>query len=266
MSDLGNTRARTLRALIAEFEHYRRDHGPQIDAEPITRALTTIQGRRSRVAALHSKITEIRKEVRWLEDEIEGREAAVEAMLREALGRWERLVLDAWLPTAVLGYRMWSIEPDGLRGARVLWPGRRLTAHCDGRDLDARLPHSDGRCGRLGCGIYATKRLGPLLDRHVPRSGTRYVAGVVALTGKVVEHESGYRGQYGEVVAAAAVLGRQYLATHDRAVIDGLCRAPADTIAAHGRTLPSPLRAAMESFLTEYVERRSAWISDASNG
>jgi hypothetical protein len=93
----------------------------------------------------------------------------------------------------------------------------------------------------------------------VPRSGTRYVAGVTALTGKVVEHEDGYRAEHGELVAAVAILARRFLATDNLDLIDDLCREPETTIRLHAEPLPGNVRAATESYLTRVAEGRSMW-------
>jgi hypothetical protein len=259
MSDAESTRAQRLRALFLEYEEYRTNHGDAIGEERVGDALKWIQGRRSRLAALQSDIAELRREVRWLEDEIDGREAAVEAMLRDALDRWERMVLHAWSPVPVLGYRLWTIKPDGLHGARMVWTSRSLTARCAASLTSARVPHSDGRCGRLGCGVYATKRVEPLI--HLTRTAKpQVVVGVASLTGKVVEHDEGYRGEHAELVAAAALMGTRYLETRSTTVIDELCRAPAATIRSEGRPLPPNAPTAAAAFLTTYVEGRSTWI------
>jgi len=142
----------------------------------------------------------------------------IEMLHREIADLERGLVLpapieQAWSPRPVLGYRAWRIHRGGLRGVREQWREPEFRAVCAGRPLAEQgdIPHHDGLCGRLGCGIYAVKD--PAVVAGGPRPWLRLfdgtVFGLVALTGKVVEHERGYRAARARVVAAAMVgLGR----------------------------------------------------------
>ena len=56
------------------------------------------------------------------------------------------------------------------------------------------------------CGIYLFKEAARLVAAFgLPEGTRRAVLGLVALSGKVVEHSRGYRGQKARVVAAAVV-------------------------------------------------------------
>jgi hypothetical protein len=115
-----------------------------------------------------------------------------------------------WSPRPVLAFRMWEVR-GRLQGAWRAWDRPFREARCvSGRTErdDGAVPHTDGRCGEPPCGIYAFKEPEPLLAAFgLPEGSRRNVYGLVALSGKVVEHERGYRGQRAAVVAAA-VLGR----------------------------------------------------------
>lgn len=115
-----------------------------------------------------------------------------------------------WSPQAVLGFRMWEVR-GRLQGAWRAWDRPAYEARCvSGRSErdDGAVPHTDGRCGTPACGIYGFKEPAHLLAAFgLPEGWRRFVFGLVALSGKVVEHERGFRGQKAGVVAAA-VMGR----------------------------------------------------------
>jgi hypothetical protein len=112
-----------------------------------------------------------------------------------------------WSPRPVLGFRMWELR-GRLQGAWQAWDGPYREARCVSRRAerdDGEVPHTDGRCGEPPCGIYAFKEPSQLLAAFgLPEGSRRNVYGLVALSGKVVEHERGYRAQRATVVAAAA--------------------------------------------------------------
>ncbi len=118
-----------------------------------------------------------------------------------------------WSPQSVLAFRMWELR-GRLQGAWRAWDRPFREARCvSGRTErdDGAVPHTDGRCGHPPCGIYACKEPAQLLASFgLPEGSRRRVYGLVALSGKVVEHERGYRGQRATVVAAA-VVGRGLL-------------------------------------------------------
>jgi hypothetical protein len=113
-----------------------------------------------------------------------------------------------WSPRPVLAFRMWDVR-GRLQGAFQAWDRPVRVARCvSGRTErdDGEVPHTDGRCGQPPCGIYGFKEPGQLLASFgLPEGSRRRVYGLVALSGKVVEHERGYRGQRARVVAAAVV-------------------------------------------------------------
>ena len=104
----------------------------------------------------------------------------------------------------VAGDRLYSVGPHPLDDVRcpsgsgvigrIEWPTGGLTA----------LPCANGPAPAFDCtcGIYATRELRD--PGSAWRSGPRYanhVIGAVALWGRVVEHESGYRAQHARPVA-----------------------------------------------------------------
>jgi hypothetical protein len=115
-----------------------------------------------------------------------------------------------WTPGVVLGFRMWEVR-GGLQGARKHWDRPEYEARClsrrTGRD-DGEVPHTDGRCGYPPCGLYCFKEPAQLVAAFgLPGGAAQWVLGLVSLSGKVVEHENGYRARNARVLAAA-VAGR----------------------------------------------------------
>lgn len=161
-----------------------------------------------------------------------------------------------WSPRAVLGFRLWEMRRR-LHGAWRVWEGPFREARCvSGRTErdDGEVPHTDGRCGYPPCGIYAFKDAADLLDAFdLPGGGRRFVYGLVELSGKVVEHERGYRGQRAGVVAAA-VLGRgQLVRVEGNGRLQALFSAPEEALA--------DLIAADPSVVEEVGDPEQAWAA-----
>lgn len=117
-----------------------------------------------------------------------------------------------WSPRPVLGYRLWEMREGRLHGAWTPWPTHRKTAVCLDKQSRATgpVPHDAAECRRPPCGIYALASPGRLrraaehaiVNRAVP---TTLAIGLVAMWGRVVEHEHGYRAEHAEVVALALI-------------------------------------------------------------
>jgi hypothetical protein len=103
----------------------------------------------------------------------------------------------------VVGWRVWNLSEDG--GGPVLWPagsgadpwprGRPLEARCTvPRLVSGRRRHAapDPRCR---CGIYAADSPG-IVGRERPAWPPAPVLGQVALWGRTIEHERGWRSRY----------------------------------------------------------------------
>jgi len=139
-----------------------------------------------------------------------------------------------WSPRPVLAFRMWDVR-GRLQGAWRAWDRPFREARCvSGRSErdDGAVPHTDGRCGEPPCGIYAFKEPAQLLAAFgLPEGSRRSVYGLVALSGKVVEHERGYRGQRATVVAAAVVGRGLMVRVEGPERLQSLFLAPEDAIA-----------------------------------
>lgn len=220
-----------VRDLLGQLERLRQRYG--IETDPSVPLSGSIGRRRHRLEEIRRRIDELSEEASTIERELIGYRAGLVAHLTDLVERLRADHREAWSPTPVMGYRMWALLYDRIEGVRTVWPTSRLRATCAAGYADVEVPHTDGRCGRLGCGVYAAKRPEPVLDSFRPESGHRYMAGRVAMTGKVVEHDTGYRAEIAEAVAVVAAGRQGVLATRDPCVIAALFQNPARTMDDH---------------------------------
>ena len=245
-------------------------HGPVDEDGLIDRVVSSVASRRARLDVVREHIAQLEVEAQWLCDEISGREQSLELLLTDVLARIGRLVEDAWSPVPVLGFRMWTLRRTGLHGAKVTWRSPSLVAECLSTGERVGLPHVDGRCGRLGCGVYATKELRPLLTAHLRPQSHGYAVGLVALAGRVVEHEFGYRAERAQITALVGVGIDAYLETVDPERIAAVCRSPEHEIASSGARKPPGVIALLEQYLEDVraktVRERSLPWTSGNNG
>jgi hypothetical protein len=114
----------------------------------------------------------------------------------------------------IIAYRVWGLslldgEPEALRSItyRIRWPKRKpMRAHCLFNITTGKpVVHPGKDAPVLGrtCGIYAVKTLEQTGTWHVAphhRAETNKmvkIIGTVALWGHVLQHEKGYRAEYG---------------------------------------------------------------------
>ncbi len=104
---------------------------------------------------------------------------------------------------AVVGWRYWQVAPSGrLRSVtqrRIEWPpGKVMRATC----VVAGHRAPDERCD---CGVHGSPDLETLLQHGLCVAQEPLVVGRVALWGKVVRDNEGWRGEYGEPVHLSLV-------------------------------------------------------------
>ncbi|GBD84820.1 hypothetical protein BMS3Abin02_01214 [bacterium BMS3Abin02] len=215
--------ARLRKRLDELWSRYGRSEYP----EQLLRLQRGVQRRTKRIEALRCQIAQIEEQIRWLDVEIAGFGKGLEMLLGDAIRRIERDHAEAWSPVPVLGYRIWKVAGGGLHGVQVRWNGPVLDAVCRVTFDDDEIPHTDGRCGRLGCGVYAAKDVHELLQEFVAGKSCSFAAGVVAMTGKVVEHERGYRAAHARVIALAVARPANVVFADDPDVIAAIFDDPA---------------------------------------
>lgn len=212
---------------------------------------------------LRRRVDLLQTEAQALDGEVAGLEKALEALCRDIADRHGLDVEQWWSPAPFIGYRAWIIKKDGLHGARVRWTSRHLTAGCLGTSADSEVPHANGECGSPPCGIYATKGVDTLF-RFFGGGMLREVAlGLVSLTGRVVDHELGYRAARAEVKAVTVVSGPSLLATAIPEVIDQVFTSTRDEVGRMCRASDRPLEEAV-AYLEEQARRTQTWTSAAN--
>lgn len=177
-------------------------YGPEVDDFGVMRLITRESRNSARIDLIDSQIESLMDERIRLRNENE--RIAIHRLVAEeaSLERIREEHGEGWSPIPVRGYRIWTVNDSqpGLVGATGhRWTSPEQTATCDAARDDDDLPHSDHRCSDYGygCGIYAAKSA----DDVDPGPSIRWVLGLVSLTGKVIEHDHGYRAARARVVA-----------------------------------------------------------------
>ena len=216
---------------------------------------------------IRSRLNDLDAELRVLETELSGVDRALEMVLAEAVATVRNEQREAWSPSPVLGYRIWDVGPSGFHGYRVPWRRSVLSARCPTTETTDEVPHTDGRCGDPPCGIYAAKDPAMLGEAAAAHPSRRVAVGLVELTGKVVEHELGYRGERAQVVALAIGQESQPFLTSDECQIATMFSNTSnlsiliDTAGRGDRQGETDSQMVeINRFLAGEAERRSRWI------
>jgi hypothetical protein len=212
-----------------------------------------------RAADLEKQLNETQSQLDAVRAEIAGTSTAVGLALEETIGSIRRDYGEAWSPTPVLGFRMWVIRDNGLYGAKTKWRIPKLRSICLNSVPGQDVPHSTTRCGPPACGVYATKELATLRKELGVGDIDGYVLGVVALSGKVVEHESGYRGAVAQAIDVAGRWNGHHIMTSDTGDISNAFGDPDETFKDLGES-NSLVKGAIDSYLTTRKEERDQWI------
>jgi hypothetical protein len=217
-------RTGSIRHFRQVIDHLSRTYGRKVvatESDGIVQAVKLgekAQARRTRAQSVRRQIVELERELAACELEAIGYERAIEGLLGGIVDRIEAEHGPDWSPWPVFGYRLWQIKGGGLYGAWDRWAEPVLTAECKSpRSLViGPTPHDSEVCGPPSCGIYAVKDLAVLLGEFPGLDHSRLAIGLVALSGRVVEHRLAYRAQHARVVAITATIGRRLLLTADR--------------------------------------------------
>lgn len=246
------------------LETYRQRYAIEDRLGPLVDLEKSMRRRRLRSAALSRRLEELEKmlrevrtELRAVEHEIAGSRETGALLIEEILDQIQVETGEAWSPTPVRGFRVWQIEDNKVMGSRVHWPSPKLVSECLRQVSGEDLPHTAARCGPPACGIYAVKHL-EMFGDELPRGIVdRSVVGVAALTGKVVEHEAGYRATSATVIAAVARYDTLALVTDDPAEIAALFDDPLGALARSGQRSDSQ---DTREFLVRAQSKEEQWI------
>lgn len=239
--------------------------GAEVDRleSAVSRRDVARQGLRRQIEHLRHRIAGMEMEVATIDGEVLGLERALEALYRDIAEHRGLDFTQWWSPIPIVGYRAWLIEEDGLHGARVRWTSRHLTAGCLGTSAESEVPHVQGECGSPPCGIYATKSLETLF-RFFGGGVVREVAlGLVLLSGRVVDHDLGYRAARAQAVSLAVIRGPDLYLTDHPDEIDRVFTSTRDEIGLMCQPTEHPIEDAV-AYLEEQERRHQQWTSAAN--
>lgn len=252
-------RVNRLRERLAQLED-RYGYRPPPEVERLDRQ---IQRRSARIGILDEKLDELLDEMFRLETERIGLLSAMELLLADELAEATVTADEAWSPWPIYGFRKWGVTTRGLVGAVEPWPTPTMEARCSKFPTNRDVPHTDERCAEPRCGIYAAKHPAPLVERQTDESG--WAVGLVALSGKVVEHEHGYRAQRAQTKSIVVHHEGRVLAAEEPRMVELAFAATVSVVALLGR--PESEWPTERTITTlRAAERRLTWTSDLNDG
>lgn len=236
--------------------------GPLLGLEKsIRRRMLRSTGLSRTIETLETELRRVRSELQAVETEIEGSRATGALLISEILDQVREDMGEAWSPSAVRGFRVWRIEDGRVMGNQVCWPEPSLASVCLREVPGDDVPHAVDRCGPPACGIYAVKHLTMLPDEVAAGRISRSIVGVVAMSGKVVEHEQGYRGARARVVAVVANGEGKRIVTDHPETISSLFDDPLGTLSALGNSTCDD-GSTIRAFLESSRRKEEQWISE----
>lgn len=247
------------------LEIYRQRYPIEDRLDPITSLEKSLNRRRMRSAALARRladlkrqIVEVRTELAAVESEIDKSRGAGALLLEEILDQVQRDMGEAWSPTPVTGFRVWRIEDNRVKGNQLPWLSPTMVSRCL-RDIPGEdLPHPIDRCGPPACGIYAVKDLDMFPADVANGEIRRSVVGLVAMSGKVIEHDEGYRAYSATAIAVAANDGERRLLTTDPNEVERLFENP-ERVLAGAPPMEDPNITETREFLESLRTKEDTW-------
>lgn len=225
----------------------------------------SIEHRRRRQSAVRRRLEDLERQLAQATADLEAVEAEIRGscavgalLIEDILDRVREEHDERWSPAPVRGFRVWRIKSGAIWGNQVVWEGPTLISRCLRSVPGEDVPHSVRRCGPPSCGIYAVKSLNLFPDDIASCEFGDTAVGVVALAGKVVEHELGYRAQRAAVVAIAINHAGRRLVTKRKRDIRQLFQDPAGAVDRLEKTTdssPDEARAFLEA-----AQQEEAWI------
>ncbi|HEY5890982.1 MAG TPA: hypothetical protein VIW94_09815 [Acidimicrobiia bacterium] len=247
------------------LEKYRERYNLDAEIPGLVSLKRSIDRRLQRRAALNRRLGDLARQVAEAESqlkavnsEILGARQAGVLLLNDVIDRVRQDKGEGWSPTPVFGFRAWHFHNGMLYGAKLMWQRPEMTAECLHHIPGEDLPHSAGRCGPPPCGVYAVKDL-DILHRELG-TNSRSILGVVAMTGKVIEHELGYRAANSTVVAIAGRIGEHRFALDRSDEIEALFANP---VGEAGRREAAAIKDP-DRYLIEWKEENDIWTWEKS--
>jgi len=247
------------------LEVYRQRYSIEDRLDPITSLEKSLNRRRMRSAALARRLADLEKqtvdvrtELAAVESEIDKSKAAGALLLEEILDQVQRDMGEAWSPTPVTGFRVWRIEDNRVKGNQLPWLSPTMATRCL-RDIPGEdLPHPVDRCGPPACGVYAVKDLDMFPSDVANGEIRRSIVGLVAMSGKVIEHDEGYRAYSATAIAVAANDGVRRLLTTNPDKVERLFDDP-ERVLAEAPSMGGPNSNETREFLESLRTKEDTW-------
>jgi hypothetical protein len=261
----------SIHRLNREWERLRLKYGIADSPPELDRLLLKSRRKRARLRDLRSRLATIQSEVDALEAEVAGTDKTLRYFLSDVISRVKVDRGHAWSPVPMLGFRVWTLSDDEFHGYRVQWKHRSMTARCGRTNDNADIPHTDGQCADPPCGVYAAKDVDRIIEAHAALEVERLAVGLVAMTGKVVEHEHGWRAEEVTVLALAFVRGGRVFTADDPDEIELLFQGVGLSAGWNREvgTAPLPDRnritAAIAAYMQEQERKKTTWILESPN-
>jgi len=232
----------------------------------LERLLLTSRRKQARLRDLKTRLAVIQAEVDAMDAEVSGLDKTIRFFLSDIIRQLETEHGPSWSPVPMLGFRVWELKNGEFHGYRVRWEHRSLSAICAGGADNEDVPHTDGQCADPPCGIYAAKHIDRLISAH-PDVGSMAV-GLVAMSGKVVEHEQGWRAESVTVLALTFMRGDRIMRTADPDEIEFLFQGiglsddwhPTEEPSVNGR-----IEDTMAAYMKEQERKQTGWILESPN-
>lgn len=174
---------------------------------------------------INEQIERLTSERDRIETEVLGCLTGSEALLSDLVGQLEEIDGHDWTPIPITSFTMWHLVDSAMHDGSVPWQTNVAVGRCTQAE-EPPAPHAIDRCAAAGCGIVGLKRAGDLAG--FAHDGIAAI-GRLEMSGRVVEHEHGFRSQLAEVVAVIATDGRRWFRSRERSQIEALFAAPAQT-------------------------------------
>ena len=186
---------------------------------------TSIDRRVRHLEHINQQIERLASERDQIETEVLGCLTGSEALLSDLVGRLEEIDGHDWTPIPITSFTMWRLIDSTMHDGCVPWRTSVAVGTCH-RSTESPAPHATDQCAASGCGIVAMKSAG-MLDGFDHDS--MIAIGRLEMSGRVVEHEHGFRAELAEVVALIATDGQRWFRSHDRGQIEELFATPEQT-------------------------------------
>lgn len=256
--------------LNSEWERLRLKYRIAGSPPGLDRLLLTSRRKQARLRDLKARLATLQADVDALDVEVAGLDKTIRFFLSDVIRQIEAEHGPSWSPVPMLGFRVWEMKNGGFHGYRVRWDHRSLSAICAGGANNEDVPHTDGQCADPPCGIYAAKDVDRLISAHADADIGSMAIGLVAMAGKVVEHEQGWRAERVTVLALTFARGGRIFATDDPEEIEILFQGIGLSDEWHptgesGTSVNGRIEEMMAAYMKEQERKQTGWILESPN-